>query len=139
MNFNNFYLRLISSILHRSARCMIPVVPRTGRFGGAKNDTNSKRVFTSPLFYCYVTFKNLTPTTGFGYIFMLLVFLHDRHGVLPLLNFRMFQFICIFLMFFNVFMLILVGVHFGHLQKFQSAIDDMMPSKLLMLKKCRCA
>ena len=86
-----------------------------------------------------MTFKNLTPTTGFGYIFMLLVFLHDRHGVLSSLNFIAFQFICIFPMFFNVFMLVLVGVHFGHLQKLQSATDDMMCSKLLMFKKCRCA
>ena len=49
-NFNNSYLKPISSILHRSARCMIPVVARTCRICGVKNDTNFQRILTIPLF-----------------------------------------------------------------------------------------
>ena len=61
MDFNNSYLRLISSILDRSARCMIPVVPRTCRFCGAKNDTNSQRILTILLFLVMRPSKILLP------------------------------------------------------------------------------
>ena len=71
--------------------------------------------FNNAMCYCYVTFKNLTLTNGFGHIFMLSIFLLDRNGLLPSLNFIVVQFKHVFQMFFNVFMLRFVGTNFGHL------------------------
>ena len=51
MDFNNSYLRQISSILDRCARCMIPMVWRTCRFSAFKNDTNFQRISTISLFH----------------------------------------------------------------------------------------
>ena len=39
MDFNNFHFSPISLILHRSARCMNPMLSRTCRFGVVKNAT----------------------------------------------------------------------------------------------------
>ena len=50
MNFNNSYLRQISSIFDRCARCRIPMVWRTCRFWVVRNDTYFKRILTIPLF-----------------------------------------------------------------------------------------
>ena len=49
-NFNNSYVSLISSILHRSARSTFLVVARTCRFCGVKNDTNFQWILTISLF-----------------------------------------------------------------------------------------
>ena len=51
MNFNNSYLRRISSIFDRCARCRIPMVWRTCRFGAFKNDTYFQRISTISLFH----------------------------------------------------------------------------------------
>ena len=48
--FNNSYLTLISSILHRSARCMISMVSRTCRFVATRNALYFQCVLTILLF-----------------------------------------------------------------------------------------
>ena len=50
MDFNNFSLRQISSILHRSARSTFPLVARTCRFCGAQNDTQFRMNFNISIF-----------------------------------------------------------------------------------------
>ena len=51
MDFNNSYLRPISSILDRCARSMIPMVWRTCRICAFKNDTYFQRISTISLFH----------------------------------------------------------------------------------------
>ena len=63
-------------------------------------------------------FKDLTLTNGFGHIFMLPLFLHDRHGLPPSLNFMLFQFMLIFPMFFQCFHVNTVGWQFWSFVKF---------------------
>ena len=47
MNFNNYYWRPISYILHRCAASTIPVVWRTCRFGCVRNATYSQWILTN--------------------------------------------------------------------------------------------
>ena len=49
MYFNNFHLSQISSILHRSARCMKHMLSRTCRFGVVQNATFSKCILNMSL------------------------------------------------------------------------------------------
>ena len=137
--FNNSYLNQFSSILHRSARCMIPVVPRTWRFCGAKNDTNSQWILTILCFIAMSLSKFLLSpmvldTFPCCQYFCLIATACCLHSIISLFNLNTF-----FQCFSNVFMLRLVGVYSGHLSNPQSAIDDMMRSKVLMFEKCRPA
>ena len=95
--------------------------------------------FINSMCYCYVAFKRLSLTNGFGHIFMLSICLLGRHGLLPSLNYIVVKFEGVFSMCFNVFIARLVGVYSGHLSNPQSVIDDMMRSKVLMFEKCRPA
>ena len=51
MDFNNSYLRPISSILDRCARIMFSMVWRTCRFCAFKNDTYFQRISTISLYH----------------------------------------------------------------------------------------
>ena len=96
MNFNNSYLKSISSILHRSARSTIPVVARTCRFCGAQIDTIFWMNFNNSSCCCYVILNSLALNNGFGHIFVLLEFLHDHETSLPSFNFIMIMFFSMF-------------------------------------------
>ena len=61
MDFNNSYLRPISSILDRCARIMFSMVWRTCRFGAFKHDTYFKRISTLSLYLDMWHSKNLFP------------------------------------------------------------------------------
>ena len=74
--------------------------------------------FNNSIFYSYVSFKNVTLTNGFGHIFMLSIFLFDRHGLLPSLNYSVVQFKHIFPMFFQCFHVTTGGREFWSFVKF---------------------
>ena len=67
---------------------------------------------------CYAIFKNLALTNGFGHIFLLLHFVHDRQASLPSLNFIMFQFMHTFPMFFQCFHVNTRAWHFSTFANF---------------------
>ena len=95
--------------------------------------------FNNSSFRSHATSQIIILTIGFGHIFVLLQFLHDRQGLLQSLIFIMYQLIHTFPMVFNFFMLALANVIFRRLQNPERAIDNIMRSDALMLKKCRCA
>ena len=74
--------------------------------------------FNNSIFYTYVIFKNITLTNGFGYIFMLAIFLLDRHGLLPSLNYIVVQIKHMFPTFFQCFHVKTGGRQFWPLVKF---------------------
>ena len=83
-NLNNFYLRPISLIFHRSARSTIPVVARTCRFCGVKNDTNFQRILTIPVFLDmspsnFLLSPMVLDTFSFCFIFFKIVKLRCHH------------------------------------------------------------
>ena len=92
MFFNNSYLRRISLILHRSARCTIPMVSRTRRFASTKNALYFIRCFNNFVFRYYVDVKNRALIGGFGHIFKVPSILHQHHAPQASLQFTLFQF-----------------------------------------------
>ena len=61
MDFNNFHLSQISSILHRSARCMKHMLSRTCRFWVVKNAIYFQRFLSISLFVLMRSSKLLLP------------------------------------------------------------------------------
>ena len=139
IDFNNFHLSPISSILHRSARCMKHMFSRTCRFGVVKNATCSYCILTISLFVFMRSSKWLLPpsvldTFSFWLKFVTIGALRCNQQISCVVNFiAYFHCICI------VFMLTLLGVVFVKLTKWQRALRNMLASKTLMFTKRRCA
>ena len=139
MKFNNFHVRLISSILHRCARITFPMVWRTCRFRGVKNDTYFQWILTILLLPVLRPLKILILPLVLGtffdlHQFYIIITIHDRNSISCFSKlYTYFQWI------FNVFKLLLLDVIFNRFAKVQHASDNMMRSKALMFTKHRCA
>ena len=139
LTFNNSYLRRISSILHRSARSTFPVVARTCRFCGVKNDTYFQWTLTILLLPVMWPSKILllpmVLDTFFDlHQFYIIITIHDRNSISCFSKlYTYFQWI------FNVFKLLLLNVIFTRFAKVQHASGNMMRSKALTFTKHRCA
>ena len=114
MDFNNSYLRPISSILDRCARSMIPMVWRTCRICAFKNDTYFKRISTISLFH------DLWPSKIFFSPMVLATFSSLHHFYIIFTNHDRDSFCWCFKLYtyfqriFNVFILVLLHVIFAH-------------------------
>ena len=139
MKFNNFHVRLISSILHRCARITFPMVWRTCRFCGVKNDTYFKWILTILLLPVMwpstILLLPMVLDTLFDlHQFHIIITTHDRNSISCFSKlYTYFQWI------FNVFKLFLLDVIFNRLAKAQHTSDNMMRSKALTFTKHRCA
>jgi hypothetical protein len=139
MKFNNFHVRLISSILHRCARITFPMVWRTCRFCGVKNDTYFQWILTILLLPVMwpskILLLPLVLDTFFDlHQFYIIITIHDRNSISCFSKlYTYFQWI------FNVFKLLLLDVIFNRFAKVQHASDNMMRSKALTFTKHRCA
>ena len=114
LNFNNSYLRPISSILDRCARCMIPMVWRTCRFGAFKNDTFFKRISIIPLYRdmwpSKILFSPMVLATFWRLHYFYLIFTnHDRDKFCWCLKLYTYS-----KWISNVFILLLLHVMFAH-------------------------
>ena len=115
MNFNNSYLRPISWIFDRCARCRIPMVWRTCRFWHVRNDTYFQRILTISLFAIMWPSKFLLLPMVWGTFSFCIDFMVDHHDPSPSLV-ATFLHCCVkSRCFCNVFMYALLSVYLLHL------------------------
>ena len=113
MDFNNSYLRQISSILDRCARIMFSMVWRTCRFCAFKNDTYFQRISTISLYHDLWPSKILFPPmvlATFSSLHQLYIIFrnHDRGSFCCCFK------LCIYFQrIFNIFILLLLHVIFA--------------------------
>ena len=139
MDFNNLYLRLISSIFDRCARITFPMVWRTCRFCGVKNDTYFLWILTILLLPVLRPLKILLlplvlDTFSDLHWFYIIITIHDRNSISCCSNFYTY-----FQWNFNVFILLLLDVIFNRFAKVQHASGNMMRSNAPTFTKHRCA
>ena len=114
MDFNNSYLRPISSILHRCARSMIPMVWRTCRFCAFKNETSFQRISTISLYHdlcpSKILFSPMVLAT-FSRLHQFYIIFTDHDRDYFCWCFKLYTY---FQRIFNVFILVLLHVIFAH-------------------------
>ena len=139
MLFNNSCYESISSILHRSARCMIPMVSRTCPF-----DATRKNLY----FRCFLTIMAFAITSTWRIVLSLMVLdaFSKCHQFCIIIMFRNHpcnsrysNFNSFFQWIFNVFVWRLFDIVFATLTKWKWAGRNMVCSKALMFTKRRWA
>ena len=139
MKFNNFHVRLISSILHRCARITFPMVWRTCRFCGVKNDTYFQWILTILLLPVMWPSKILLlPLVLDTFLdlhqFFIIITIHDRNSISCCSkSYIYYKWIS------NLLILPLLDVIFNRFETIQHASGNMMRSKALTFTKHECA